>query len=134
MASTYTFTVKPPASETTGSKTESHYANQPVDGSRIAIQAIGNGFQTTDATASPQSSPLTLTSSVTTVNIPESAIIITLLNSGATNNLYFSEVSGMASYGVLNSGQSQSIDVANQTTIYLKSASGTTCSFWFTII
>lgn len=135
MASTYTFTVKPPAPEGTGSKTESHYANQPVDGSRIAIQAIGNGIQTSDATGTPVKSPVTVAdSSVTTINVPESAIQITI--STVTNTLNVSEVSSsMTTYFTIPTGQVVTFDVANTSVLYLESNTGNaTVSFFFTII
>jgi hypothetical protein len=134
MPSLYTFTQKTPPSETSGTKDTNKFGNQQVDGARISIQGLGNGFQTTDASSTALTSPLTLTSTATTVNIPQSAIQVTLHNSGATNPLSYSEVSGMASYATLTTGQSITLDIGLQGKLYLSSASGTTCDFVFTVV
>lgn len=134
MPSTYTFTTKSASSEASGSKVLSHFQNQPIDGSRISIQGIANGIQTQDATNTPVTSSKSLTSSVTTLNTPESAITITIANTGTTNALAFSEVSNLASFGVLNAGQSVTLPCANMAALYVNSTSGTTLSFWYAIV
>jgi len=134
MAVTYTFTQKSTSSESSGSKTTSLFGNQRVDGARISIQGLGNGIQTTDGSSTPLTSPLTLTSTATTVNIPDGAVQVILTNSGATNSMSYSEVSGMASYATLGTGQSVTLDVGLQGKLYLSSTSGTTCSFVFIVV
>lgn len=135
MPSTYTFTVKSPAggsASTTGER--SHYANQPMDGARVAIQGIANGIQTTDATGTPVTSPVTLSSSGSkTLNTPESAIEVIVSNTGATNSMTVSEVSSGSSY-TLNSGQTITIPCANMSALYTASSSGTTYSFMYLIV
>lgn len=130
----YPFTTKPAINENTGLKTLSYFGNQRNDGSRVAIQGLGNGIQTTDNSATPNKSPLTLTSTVVTLTNPNNGARLTLSNTGATNPLTFSEVSGMASAFTLNPGQSITFDVGFQQLIYVASAVGTTCNFFFTLI
>ncbi len=130
MASTYTFTKKTPAKDSTGA---GHYANQPVDGARIAIQGIANGIQTTDASSTAVTSPVTLAAAGTkTLNTPESAITMTINNTGAAA-MTFSEVSTGSSI-TLNAGQSQTFDCANMGVVYTASTSGTTFSFYYEIV
>lgn len=127
MASTYTFTVKAPASPTSGSKTQSHFQNQAVDGSRVAIQAVGNGIQTTDATATPVVSPVTATTK--TLNVPESAIQVTLCSTAAFT---VSEVSSGSPFTV-PANTVITLGVANTSVLYLTQSSGS-ISFFFTIV
>jgi len=127
MASTYTFAVKTPASPTTGSKTQSHFQNQPVDGARVSIQTIGNGFQTTDATATPVVSPVT--AATQTLIVPESAITVTLVS---TSSFSVSEVSGSASKFTVPANVPITLGVANTNAIYLSGV--TSVSFYFIII
>lgn len=134
MSSTYTFIQKTP--DPSGhNKGAGHYGNQPIDGARIAIQGIGNGPQTSDATGTPVTSPVTLSGTATTLNTPESAIQITLKNSGATNAMTISEVSGSSgNVYTLNHGEQVTMDIANTAQLFLKSASSTTCDFFYTIV
>ena len=128
MSSGYTFTQKTPAGgygNTSGER--SHYGNQPMDGARVAIQSVGNGFQTTDATGTPVNSPTTNASQ--TLNVPESAVAITLLS---TSSFSVSEVSGSASKFTVPANVPITIDVANTSVIYLTGV--TSVSFYFTII
>jgi len=127
MASTYTFTQKAPASATTGSKTQSHFQNQPVDGSRIAIQSVGNGIQTVDATATPVASPVTTTTK--TLTVPESAIQVTLCSTAAFT---VSEVASGSPFTV-PANTVITLGVANTNVLYLTQSSGS-ISFYFTII
>lgn len=130
MASTYTFTKKTPAKDTTGA---GHYASQPVDGARIAIQGIANGIQTSDASSTVVDSPVTLGAAGTkTLNTPESAITLTINNTGAAA-MTVSEVSSGSSY-TLNASQSQEFNCANQGEFYTASTSGTTFSFFYQIV
>lgn len=132
MPSLYTFTQKPAQSETSGSKDINGMGSQPLDGGRLAIQH-GNGFQTTDASSTAVKSPVTLSSTVTTLETPISAITLELINTGA-DALNYSEVSSMASYATLPAGDSVTLDVGNCLYTYLSSTTGTTCSFVYTIV
>lgn len=124
----YTFTKKatPPLS--------GRYANQPIDGARIAIQGIGNGIQTTDASGTAVTSPVTLSSTATTLNTPDDAVTVTIKNSGATNSMTISEVSGSASAYTLLTGESVTLDCGDMGKLYLVSSSGTSCDFFYTIV
>lgn len=135
MPSIYTFTQKAAASGYGENKTTSHYMNQPMDAARVAIQGIGNGIQTSDASSSPVTSPVTLSSTATTLNTPESAVQITIKNSGTTNALTVSEVSATSSsVFTLETGQSQTFDCGNMAQLFLKSTSGTTADFFYTMV
>jgi hypothetical protein len=135
MPTTYTFTQKTPAPEGSGGKTESHYMNQPVDGSRIAVQGIGNGPMTSDATGTPVTSPASvLTSGVTTLLTPESAVQITICP--LTNPVRVCEVStSMSTYFQIPAGVPVTIDVSNCAALYLEAITGTSVvSFFYTMI
>lgn len=133
MPSQYTFSQKPVTSETTGSKDINRYGNQPIDGSRIAIQGIANGIQTTDASATPVTSPVTLAAAGSkALTTPESAITITVNNTGAAA-MTVSEVASGSSF-TLNAGQSQEFNCANMETVYTASNSGTTYSFFYEVV
>lgn len=130
MASTYTFTKKTPAKDSTGA---GHYASQPVDGARIAIQGFANGIQTTDASSTAVTSPVTLAAAGTkTLNTPESAISLIINNTGAAA-MTVSEVSSGSSF-TLNAGQSTTLNCGNMGVVYTGSTSGTTFSFYYEIV
>ena len=133
MASIYTFTKKNPINDKQGS---AHYGNQPVDGARIAVQGIGNGIQTTDATSpTPVASPQSLGLTAVTLNTPESAVQLTITNYGTANDIYVSEVSAFGSYDVIAPGEDRTYDVGNQSVTYVQgSAASASASFYYTII
>ena len=133
MPSNYTFTKKTPAAGYGENKTQSHYMNQPMDAARVAIQGIGNGIQTEDATATAVTSPVTLGAAGTkTLTTPESAVQLTINNTGAAA-MTISEVSSGSSF-TLNNGQSQTFDCGNMGDVYTASTTGTTYSFFYTIV
>lgn len=105
-----------------------------MDANRVAIQGLASGIITTDVTGTPVTSPVTLSSSVTTITIPANAIRMYIANSGATNAMSFSELVGMGTSVTLNTGQSVTLDVGRMGNIYLKSTSGTSCSFYFQLV
>ena len=114
---------------------EDNLGGQVVDGNRVAVQGIASGFITTDISASPNTSPLTLSTGVTTITIPVSAITVTLSNIDSTNNVLVSELVGMGTYFTLLPKTSQTFEVARQGFLYLKaSASTPIVSFVFQLI
>lgn len=101
------------------------------DGSTGAIQ-IGSTFQTNDATGTPLVSPLTYTTGVTTLIIPDNAVEIILAPS---TNLRVSELQSMAQYYVIPSGQAEALGVSKQTNVYIQGDSaGGILSFRLTVI
>ena len=132
MPSTYTFSQKTPRKNVGG---YSFYGNQPVDGARVAIQGIGNGIQTSDASATVINSPQTLGTTAVTLTTPDSAIELTITNYGSTNDIYVSEVSSFASYDVIAPGEQRTYDVGNQSLTYVKgSAASASGSFYYNIV
>ena len=133
MASQYTFTQKNPVKDNQGS---AHYGNQPVDGARVAIQGIGNGIQTSDASSTVVNSPqAALGLTAVTLTTPESAVRLKITNYGTANDVYVSEVSGFASYDVIAPGEDRTYDIGNQGATYIKaSAASASASFFYTIV
>ena len=132
MASTYTFTQKNPVKDNQGS---AHYGNQPVDGARVAIQGIGNGLQTSDASSTVVNSPQLLGLTAVTLTTPESAVQLTITNYGTANDVYVSEVSSFASYDVIAPGEDRTYDIGNQGYTYIKaSAASASASFFYTVV
>jgi len=128
-APTYLFTPKPRPTEP---GQENNFGNIQLDGSRRGLTGSpGNGMQTTDATGTPQKSPLAITTGTTTIQIPTNATTITLVGSAAMN---ISELSSMANYFTLPTGVVQTISVTNQLFLYVTTASTGTLSFYFEIV
>lgn len=114
---------------------EDNLGGQVVDGNRVAVQGIASGFITTDISGSPVTSPLTLSTGVTTITVPVSAISVTISNLDATNNVLVSELVGMGAYFGIPPKTVQTFEIARQGFIYLKaSASTPVCSFVFQLI
>ncbi len=126
-APTYTFATKTPP--TSGS---SNFGNLPVDGSHNTMTGyMGSGIQTQDSTASPVTSPATVTTG-TTLTVPINASAIVLYTSAA---LRVSELSTTTGYFVVPAANSIEIDVARMGSIYLKQDSGScTVQFYFIVI
>ena len=132
MPSVYTFTQKSPRKNVGG---YSFYGNQPVDGARVAIQGIGNGIQTSDASSTVVNSPQTLGTTAVTLTTPDSGIQLTITNYGSTNDIYVSEVSSFTSYDVIAPGEQRTYDVGGQSLTYVKgSAASASGSFYYTIV
>jgi len=129
MASTYTFTKKTPAKDSTGA---SHYATQPVDGSHIPMQVDGNGFQTSDASSTAKLSGLSLSTTTTELLTPESAVQLTMSCNVAFT---FSEINSTTQVFAVPANTLVTLDVANCEDIYVASA-GTSpvLSFYYTIV
>lgn len=114
---------------------EDNLGGQVVDGNRVAVQGIASGFITTDISASPVTSPLTLSTGVSTITVPVSAITVTISNLDGTNNVLVSELVGMGTYFTILPKTVQTFEIARQGNLYLKaSASTPICSFVFQLI
>src|SRR5579872_1566192 len=97
---------------------EDNLGGQVADANRIAIQGLGSGFITTDITGTPVTSPVALSTSVTTLTVPISAIRVLISNLDSTNNVLVSELSGMSTYYTLLPKTSQEFDIGRQGFIY----------------
>lgn len=135
MASEYTFSKKTAPNVSSGA---GHYGNQPIDGARIAIQGIGNGPQTTDASASIISSPFLIpaSGSCATLTTPESAVEITFVVPSLAQGIQVSEVNAsFTSYVVIPSGVFPAIDIANTQSLWLRSpAAAATIAFYYNVV
>ena len=104
------------------------------DGSHEAVQ-VGGSFQTSDATASPNKSPLTVSSSVITLIVPDNAV--RFVGYSVTNDTRVSPESTAAdNYFVIKAGATVSFDCARMANIYLLRDAGAdaTFDFYFTIV
>lgn len=115
----------------------SNFGGITVDANRVAMTgATASGPQTSDATGTPLTSPLTVSNSaVTTVNVPLNAYKVTLIT--ATNTLNISEAdSTVASkYFTLPVGTVLEIETAQCSVLYLKANTGSaTVSFFFSVV
>jgi len=114
---------------------EDNLGGQVVDANRVAIQGVASGFITTDIAASPNTSPLTLSTGVTTIVVPSSAIAVTFSNLDSTNNVLVSELVGMGTYFTLLPKTAQTFEIARQGNIYVKGSAATPIvSFIFQLV
>ena len=131
-SSTYTFSVKPAPLNP-----DTWFAGIVNDGDRNAMTgAVGSGIQTEDASATPVTSPLTIsTTAVTHLVVPQNAVsmVINVSNASPVN---ISEVSAMTSYYQIQQIDGNvEIDLARQNDIYLMASSATaTAWFYFKIV
>lgn len=101
------------------------------DVNRIAVQA-GGSILTQDATPSPYSSPLAVSSTILALTVPPNAIEL-ILNPTAT--LRISEDSTMTHYDLVYGSTKEAIPCAKMDTIYIKrDAVDLTLNFRFTLI
>lgn len=125
----YTFSTKPsPTYATTGQL--DNYSNAVRDGSHNSLQ-IASGIQTSDATGTPVTSPVALTTSTKTINIPMNAAKMNFI---ADAGVKFSELSGFGNSVTVPSNTVFTIEVGRQTTIYFQAATTANLSFWFSIV
>lgn len=130
-----TYTHKTPPVSGAGEGEQDNLGGQVMDANRVAIQGLGSGVVTQDATASAVKSPQTATGTATTLTIPQNAIRVIFSNTDATNNLYISEASALGSYYILPKGVTQTFDVGRQGFIYVQSSSTSTAySFAFQLV
>lgn len=115
-----------------------NFNNIERDGSKQPLTGVlGNGIQTSDATTSPVTSPVSVTTgTVVALNSPASAASITI--TPKTQSVLVSEVSGtssLTSYVEVPVGTTQSFDIANQGIVYLLGGTGTAViSFFYQIV
>ena|SRR5882757_5331672 len=108
----------------------SNFGGLVNDGNRNAMQ-FGNWPQTSDATASPVTSPVTVTTG-TILTIPNNAAQIVISSSAA---LRISELSDVSTYFVLPANTLLTIDIARLGLLYLKQDSGScTVQFYFSVV
>lgn len=106
------------------------FGNVRVDGAHRGIGGNGNGIQTTDATGTPQISPLAgVTTSGSAIQIPLNAGTITISSTVAT---LVSEVAGFSATGafLIPANTVVTLNVGYQATIYVASVA-TTASIYF---
>lgn len=101
------------------------------DDNQVALPT-GTAFSCTDATTSPQLSPLTVSTSATNLAIPSNAAEVIL---SAAADIQVSPTSGFTTYFTLAAGNLMSFPVARVDNIYIKAATGTTpLSFAFILV
>jgi hypothetical protein len=132
--STYTFTQKAAPVEP---GQESLFGGLRNDANHNALTgSVANGPQTVDISASPLSSPLTVSNSaVTTLTIPLNAVRVNFLATTNTVNVSESVPAVTSKYFTIPTGVQVSVDVALTSVLYLEANAGSaTLSFWFDII
>lgn len=93
---------------------------------------IGSGFTVADVTTVPQTSPLSYTTGVVTIVVPDRAVEMIL---SPTTDLRISDTVGVATYDVIKANTKESIPCARQQNIYLqRDASNGTLNFRFTVV
>jgi hypothetical protein len=102
--------------------------NLPRDASATAIQEANN-FVLADATASPFTSPMTLTGSVQTLIRPANAAEFVVYP--VTSDLKVSSDSTMTTYDLVTKGNKEPFPVANQTNIYIQGTASDVVYFRF---
>lgn len=101
-------------------RSATEFNNLSRDGSREPIQ-VANTFQTADATASPQVSPLAYSNSPIAIVVPVGAIQISML---PTSDMEISELSAMTNYDLIKANTKELISCAQMSTIYIQRLSG----------
>lgn len=123
------YTRKDSPSKTNGQPSV-NFGGQVMDGNRVAIQGISSGFITTDATAIPVVSPVTLSGANTILTVPANAVSITIVAGTAVASV--SEDVAFASSVTIPVGGTLTIDVARQKFVYLRGTTAT--SFLFNLV
>lgn len=131
---TYTFSTKTPPVEP---GQESNFGGLVNDANHNAMTgATPAGIQTVDVTASPVTSPATVSNSVvTTLNIPLNAVTLTLTST--TNTLKISEADATVAtkYFTVPTGTVVEIPVARTSVLYLLANTGSaTVNFFFSVV
>lgn len=125
----YLFATKPQPSEPSE---EDNFGNLRTTGAHTAIAGGGNGFQTVDATGTPLTSPLAVTTGTTILKVPLNASAVTLSGSAAFS---VSENPTIATnFFTVPSGVPITLDVAYQQFVYITTATTANVSFLFAII
>lgn len=98
-------------------RSNQEFLNLPRGGSHEIIP-VGNYFETTDATGTPQTSPLAYSgATVYNLVVPQGAIQLTLM---PTTDLRVSELSDVSKYDLIKANTKEIIDCASMANIYLK--------------
>jgi hypothetical protein len=98
-----------------------NYGSFAKDKNQVVID-IGTKFTTSDATSSPQNSPLAITTAVTTIAVPTDAAEMVIMGTVA---LRVSEIVGMTTYDFIPANQREVIPVARMDNVYIKADSTT---------
>lgn len=124
----YTFAQKSAPTSTTG---DDNFGGAVVDGNHQAIVGLGSGIQTSDASGTPLTSPQTVGTTATVLNIPANAAKVVITPAAATN---VSEIAGSTGY-TIPAGATVSIPCGRMSKLYLSTASGTSVTqFYFEVI
>lgn len=103
-----------------------------TDGNRVAMTgAIGNIFQTQDATGTPVTSPVTVNTTKTLV-VPSNAVSITVRST--TNDVQVSEDSSQTAYFTVPHDTLMEFDCARLANVYLKTGGSTVVNFVFNLV
>lgn len=123
----------PSANKTKTPGYASNFSNLQNDAGRNALTGTtGNRIQTSDATATAVTSPITTLNGAQTLTIPQNASSIVIAS--VTNPVQVSEDSTQGQYFLQPAGTIQQYDVANQQNIYLKTTTTTSVSWYFITI
>ncbi len=131
---TYTFTQKAAPTEP---GQLNNFGNMVNDGAHNAMTgAVGAGPQTVDISASPLTSPLTVSNvAVTTLTIPLNAVRVNFLATTNTVNVSEAVAAVTSKYFTIPTGVQISVDVARCSILYLEANTGSaTLSFWFDVV
>ena len=95
---------------------------------------LGNQIVTADITASPKTSPLTVSNAAITLAVPTNAISVTFFST--SNDVRVSDVSGVSTYFVLKASVLVTIPCAKMSSIYVLRDGGSdaTLQFFFTTL
>lgn len=109
-------------------KTGQFLGSMASDKNRDSVQVSGS-FVTADNTGTPQTSPLSLTTTaVFTIVVPDTAIIMTCMSAA---DMRISEVVGMGQYDLIKANTKESIQCARMANIYVKNDVTGTNNFYF---
>lgn len=126
----YTFTEKVPSNTT-------NFAGVVNDGNHAAMNGVvGSGPQTSDATATPVVSPVSVSNAaVTTLKVPLNAVSLYILATTNSVNVSEADATVTTKYFTVPTGIPVSIDVARTSVLYLQANTGaSTVSFYFNIV
>lgn len=92
-----------------------------------------NSFQTSDATTSPQVSPLSVSSSIINLAVPSNAVKLVIANSSAA--IRVSEIAAASNYFIVGIAGNATIDCAGMNNIYLvRDSADSIVQFYFVML
>lgn len=104
------------------------FQNLAIDGNNKPIQ-VGGSFVTADATGTPVTSPLSLTTTaVFTIIVPAGATKVSVMSAA---DVKVSDVSDVSKYDLIKANTKETLDVANMDKFYVANASSGTNNFYF---